>query len=338
MDIVEIVSKSGVGYNSRMLTRYLKFIDAFSGAKIKGSTELHHILPKSIFPQYSNLKTNAFNKAHLPSRAHYVAHSMLCKIFPTETAMWYALYCMSHQVNQDTQPSRSAIRVNSRMYETAKRVVSKLMSEKRKGTKLSTAHRALLKRIHSTDGARRANIWRQYKNGPQFEDYSRLADAVREAAASCWSIPSAISRHTGVSIDTVSSIMDVENISATVSQSIAKVFRNYGSKFVSYDQYVDSITTLHNSGASVYLIADQLDINVHGVETLLKRLGFEPIYTKRKSGVSAGTEAAAKVGMKPGTHVWITDGSVSKRHPVGADIPTGWRRGRTTRSLATIDC
>ena len=127
VDIVEIVSKSGVGYNGHMLTRYLKFIDVFSGTKIKGSTELHHILPKSIFPQYSSLKTNVFNKAHLPSRAHYVAHSMLCKIFPTETAMWYACYCMSHQANPDTQPSRSSIRVNSKMYETAKIVVSRLV-------------------------------------------------------------------------------------------------------------------------------------------------------------------------------------------------------------------
>lgn len=45
--------------------------------KIKGKTELHHILSSSIFSEYSNLKENKWNGIHLEFKHHFEAHSLL---------------------------------------------------------------------------------------------------------------------------------------------------------------------------------------------------------------------------------------------------------------------
>ena len=62
------------------LERYLTFIGLFSLPKtIKYKTELHHILPKSLFPEFKNYKGNEWNFVILEYRAHYIAHYMLYK-------------------------------------------------------------------------------------------------------------------------------------------------------------------------------------------------------------------------------------------------------------------
>lgn len=40
-------------------------------------SSLHHILPKSLFPEYSNLKENIWNGSHLLYADHYYAHWLL---------------------------------------------------------------------------------------------------------------------------------------------------------------------------------------------------------------------------------------------------------------------
>lgn len=49
--------------------------------------ELHHILPKSLFPLW---KTKKSNLVLLTAREHFVCHKLLTKIFPTK-AMYFAL-------------------------------------------------------------------------------------------------------------------------------------------------------------------------------------------------------------------------------------------------------
>ena len=81
--------------NKFWVSRYIKFIQLFNlDKKIKNKTHNHHILPKTIFPEYSNLKQYKNNSAHLSYRAHYIAHFMLGKIFGTE--MWIAFSRMSN--------------------------------------------------------------------------------------------------------------------------------------------------------------------------------------------------------------------------------------------------
>ncbi len=81
--------------NKFWVSRYIKFIQLFNlDKKIKNKTHNHHILPKTIFPEYSNLKQYKNNSAHLSYRAHYIAHFMLGKIFGT--AMWIEFSRMSN--------------------------------------------------------------------------------------------------------------------------------------------------------------------------------------------------------------------------------------------------
>jgi hypothetical protein len=46
--------------------------------------ENHHILPKKLFPEFKNFNKNNWNCARLPYRDHYIAHYLLCKVFPKE--------------------------------------------------------------------------------------------------------------------------------------------------------------------------------------------------------------------------------------------------------------
>lgn len=59
MDLYRIVTESGVDVNTHYLKRYLKFVSSFKEEnRIKFKTELHHILPESMFGDYSDLRKN----------------------------------------------------------------------------------------------------------------------------------------------------------------------------------------------------------------------------------------------------------------------------------------
>ena len=49
--------------------------------------ELHHILPKSLFPLW---KTKKSNLVLLTAREHFICHKLLTKIYPSK-AMYFAL-------------------------------------------------------------------------------------------------------------------------------------------------------------------------------------------------------------------------------------------------------
>ncbi len=85
-------------YKLNMIKRYLSFITSCECKQnIPNSdiTEKHHILPKSIFSIYKNLKIHKWNLAKLTLRQHFIAHLMLHFIFGGK--MTYALYHMMPQ-------------------------------------------------------------------------------------------------------------------------------------------------------------------------------------------------------------------------------------------------
>ena len=60
--------------------------------------EGHHILPKCIWPEYSNLKSNLWNKVLLTFREHFICHWLLCKTFSQnnyKSKMEYAFTCLN---------------------------------------------------------------------------------------------------------------------------------------------------------------------------------------------------------------------------------------------------
>lgn len=53
-------------------TKYLKwYISICETVYLDEYTEKHHILPKSIFPQFSSFKEHPWNMARLSAKAHF---------------------------------------------------------------------------------------------------------------------------------------------------------------------------------------------------------------------------------------------------------------------------
>lgn len=87
--------------------------------RIKSSEEYfeeHHIFPKSLFPQYNS---NKHNLVLLTAREHYLAHKLLCKIWPSR-AMYSAIWQMSIKSKRLDSPYERI--VSARDYEAAKKL------------------------------------------------------------------------------------------------------------------------------------------------------------------------------------------------------------------------
>lgn len=74
--------------NNKYTTWYFNIINsARNQHRLKTKTgeyfELHHILPKCAFPQYSNLKNNPWNGILLTTKEHYICHWLLIKMAKT---------------------------------------------------------------------------------------------------------------------------------------------------------------------------------------------------------------------------------------------------------------
>jgi len=63
--------------NIEKLNEYVVFCLDNDIDKIKNKTELHHILPKSIFPEFENLNIHKWNGVNLTYESHYLAHCLL---------------------------------------------------------------------------------------------------------------------------------------------------------------------------------------------------------------------------------------------------------------------
>lgn len=81
--------------NNDLLLSYVDLITKnYNNPKIKGKTEAHHVLPKSIFPEY---KTDKWNIVNLSYYDHALAHYYLAKT--SNSKMCYAFHRM---INSNT--------------------------------------------------------------------------------------------------------------------------------------------------------------------------------------------------------------------------------------------
>ena len=62
---------------------YFNIIYKSDDLRIKGKTELHHVLPKSMFPEYKNLREHSWNGVYLTAREHFICHWLLTKMVIT---------------------------------------------------------------------------------------------------------------------------------------------------------------------------------------------------------------------------------------------------------------
>lgn len=84
--------------------------------------EAHHILPRSLFPNWFKRKSNF---VLLTAREHVFCHQLLCKIYPGKE-MIYALFCMVNCKKED-------MKISSKQYERLRIKYSKFKSENSRG-------------------------------------------------------------------------------------------------------------------------------------------------------------------------------------------------------------
>ena len=121
MDLFTILSSKP--HNVHYLKRYVKFINLCETKNKTLSdtyTEKHHICPrsKSLFPEFSNLTKNKWNKIILTAKQHFVAHHLLWKAYPN-TPMAYVFKFFVDGCKTNVQ-NRFGGRVTSKIYQSLK--------------------------------------------------------------------------------------------------------------------------------------------------------------------------------------------------------------------------
>lgn len=108
--------------------------------------EFHHILPKSIFPKFKNIKKNL---VPLTAREHFICHKLLLKIYPGKS-MAFALIRLCFK-----RPDLKPIVLSAREYEQIRKNVSYYIAEFNKGKTLSNETKLKISEI----------LKEKYKNG-----------------------------------------------------------------------------------------------------------------------------------------------------------------------------
>jgi len=106
--------------NSKWLKRYLKFIEVFQQNEMCKNIHKHHILPRSLYPEYECFNENSWNLVYLNYRSHLIAHYMLAKALGGN--MWFA-YNMMNAYGE---------KLNSLLYESAMIEIKKQQSLRQK--------------------------------------------------------------------------------------------------------------------------------------------------------------------------------------------------------------
>lgn len=87
--------------------------------------ELHHILPRSVYPEFVNLKKYKWNGVLLTAREHFIAHKLLVRICSTDVAKAKMLHAVMYFI---TSNKDNRIIVTSREYEYYKEQAAKAHS------------------------------------------------------------------------------------------------------------------------------------------------------------------------------------------------------------------
>ena len=117
--------------------RYVRFIEWCRKVNsIKTYNEVyenHHILPRSEFPEFVNIKEHPWNNIRLSARQHYLAHFILSFIYPKQLFAF----------NQMKRNAKSAI-----LYAYKREHLSKLISELNTGRVMSDEFRKVNSEFH----------------------------------------------------------------------------------------------------------------------------------------------------------------------------------------------
>lgn len=107
-------------------------------------TERHHIVPRCM-----NGGNSDVNLVFLTAKEHFVAHHLLCKIYPANPKLWFAFNAMVHWNSENTKWREDVVKLTAFEYEQLKIRRSALISKLMTGRHVSNETREKL-RIAST--------------------------------------------------------------------------------------------------------------------------------------------------------------------------------------------
>ena len=119
---------------------YNQLIDRARTRVLTGYKERHHVIPRCI-----GGNDDASNLVDLTAREHFIAHKLLCEIYPTNYKLLYALWMLSNCKN-----SNRTYKISSREYESLRMLIAEKMSLKMKRIPKTEQHR--LKNSQSKKG------------------------------------------------------------------------------------------------------------------------------------------------------------------------------------------
>lgn len=125
--------------NEHYFNKYINFIIYCQNRKTNETFfEKHHILPRSIFPEYVDLKKHSWNSINLTPREHIISHILLHFAFGGKQSV--ALHCMLGNFNSDTNTMLKNRKVSNfhkiKFLADARKEASKYKSEIRIGKAL----------------------------------------------------------------------------------------------------------------------------------------------------------------------------------------------------------
>lgn len=126
--------------------RYVNFALAAPVVAKNLPGERHHMLPRSLFPEFVSVKTAPWNIKRISAADHLVCHYMLFMAIPGNASVAYALMQMSNRIRDDVglEPS---------VYAEAKRLAAKNTKAYAMGRKQS--RETIQKRVEKTTGQKR---------------------------------------------------------------------------------------------------------------------------------------------------------------------------------------
>ena len=139
----DIIHKELQKLTSSDVNKYINFCFNNSTEYKKGKTARHHILPKAVFPQFTNLKEFPWNGIHLSNDNHYIAHALLFEAIDniSVASAWYAMN------NKNYFNNEPLILLGSSLY-------GQLLQKRNKQVSESSTGKVVCKDVHSNETIR----------------------------------------------------------------------------------------------------------------------------------------------------------------------------------------
>ena len=134
---------------------YFNIIYKAADVRTKGKTELHHVLPKSLYPEYKNLNKHNWNGVYLTAREHFICHWLLTKMCADRANMHKMVFAFKMMMHMNGN-GQERYKVNSHVYQILRENLAQKLSDfKFTDTRIANMKKAAQNRANSLTDAER---------------------------------------------------------------------------------------------------------------------------------------------------------------------------------------